>query len=134
MTANPLWSGACLRDSKLIHGHRRVHRAPGRVPGRRAARHRRPVPPARRHRDPAATATGSRGQHDGYADQEIAVLPGGRQSTIIGIDQDGGRTDEAFAPQCVALRLADDLDVSRGDPIAPVQELDAAVSHLPDHG
>ncbi|KOG90279.1 sulfate adenylyltransferase, partial [Streptomyces varsoviensis] len=49
----------------------------------------------------------------------VTVLPSGRTSTITGIDALGRGVDVAWAPQSVTLRLADDLDVSRGDLIAP---------------
>jgi bifunctional enzyme CysN/CysC len=47
----------------------------------------------------------------------VAVLPGGEQTTIEAIDTLGGPLSEAVAPMSVALRLIDDLDVSRGDMI-----------------
>ncbi|MEU6439704.1 GTP-binding protein [Streptomyces sp. NPDC047046] len=57
--------------------------------------------------------------------QRVAVLPSGRTSTIAGIDALGQEVDIAWAPQSVTVRLADDLDVSRGDLIAPAGELPA---------
>ncbi|NED86847.1 sulfate adenylyltransferase, partial [Streptomyces sp. SID11233] len=57
--------------------------------------------------------------------QRVAVLPSGRTSTIAGIDALGQEVDIAWAPQSVTIRLADDLDVSRGDLIAPADELPA---------
>ena len=58
---------------------------------------------------------------------EVTVLPSGRTTTVVGIDRaraDGSieSLDVAFAPQSVVLRLADDLDVSRGDLIASARE------------
>jgi bifunctional enzyme CysN/CysC len=47
----------------------------------------------------------------------VAVLPGGEETTIAAIDTFGRRLSEAVAPMSVALRLADDLDVCRGDMI-----------------
>ena len=54
---------------------------------------------------------------------EVVVLPSGGRTTVVGIDRAGAdgdvqQLDVAFAPQSVVLRLADDLDVSRGDLIA----------------
>ena len=54
---------------------------------------------------------------------EVVVLPSGRRTTVVGIDRaaaDGTVHEQevAFAPQSVVLRLADDIDVSRGDVIA----------------
>ena len=68
---------------------------------------------------------------------EIVLLPSNRHSTIAGIDLAGRPADEAFAPQSVTVRLADDLDAARGELIAPadaapepVRELTATVCHL----
>jgi bifunctional enzyme CysN/CysC len=65
---------------------------------------------------------------------EVLVLPSGLTTTVEGIDLYGGEVHEAMPPMSVTLRLADDLDVSRGDMIcrphnAPTvtQELDAMV-------
>ena len=49
---------------------------------------------------------------------EIVVLPSGRRSRVVAIDTFDGPIDEAFAPMSVTLRLADEVDVSRGDMIA----------------
>src|SRR5436309_3533306 len=50
--------------------------------------------------------------------EEVVVLPSGARTRIAGIDVHGGEVDEAYPPMSVALRLEDDLDVSRGDMIA----------------
>jgi bifunctional enzyme CysN/CysC len=70
---------------------------------------------------------------------EIQVLPSGLTTTIAGIDGPSGPVEEAFAPMAVTVRLADDLDVSRGDLIcrpanAPrvTQDLDALVCWMAD--
>jgi sulfate adenylyltransferase subunit 1 len=52
----------------------------------------------------------------------VVVLPSGRRTTVVGIDRAGPdgtvhEQDVAFAPQSVVLRLADDIDISRGDTI-----------------
>jgi bifunctional enzyme CysN/CysC len=49
---------------------------------------------------------------------EVVVLPSGQRSTIAGIDTFDGPVAEAFPPMSVALRLTDDIDVSRGNTIA----------------
>jgi adenylyl-sulfate kinase len=49
---------------------------------------------------------------------EVVVLPGGRRTTIAGIDTFDGPLREAFPPMSVALRLADEVDVGRGSLIA----------------
>jgi bifunctional enzyme CysN/CysC/sulfate adenylyltransferase subunit 1 len=65
---------------------------------------------------------------------EVVVLPSGMTSTIEGIDLFDQEVDEAFPPMSVTVRLADDVDVSRGDMIArvknaptPSQDIDAMV-------
>ncbi|UFU02610.1 GTP-binding protein [Ruania suaedae] len=69
----------------------------------------------------------------------VVILPGGRHTTVEGIDTPGGELAEAFAPQSVAIRLSDEIDVARGDLIAaaadaprPVKELTGTVSWLSD--
>ena len=51
----------------------------------------------------------------------IVVLPSGRTSRIVGIDTYQKTHQRAFAPQSVTLRLAENIDVSRGDLFAPVE-------------
>ncbi|MDQ3732845.1 MAG: GTP-binding protein [Actinomycetota bacterium] len=51
----------------------------------------------------------------------IEVLPSGMQSTISHIDTPDGPVQEAFAPMSVVVRLADNIDVSRGDLICRPQ-------------
>ncbi|MGN6753451.1 MAG: sulfate adenylyltransferase subunit 1 [Intrasporangium sp.] len=70
---------------------------------------------------------------------EVVVLPSGLRTTIAGIDLGERKLQEAFAPQSVTVRLADDLDVSRGDVIAsasdaprPVRDVEALVCWLGD--
>jgi bifunctional enzyme CysN/CysC len=45
----------------------------------------------------------------------VRVLPGGVESTVAAVETFDGPLDEAFPPQSVTIRLADDVDVSRGD-------------------
>jgi bifunctional enzyme CysN/CysC len=52
---------------------------------------------------------------------EVVVLPAGLTTTVSAIDTADGPVDEAFAPMAVTIRLADDVDVSRGDMIARVR-------------
>ena len=66
---------------------------------------------------------------------EIVVSPTGRSSTIVGIDVPaigGGvvAVAEAFAPQSVTVRLADDVDVARGDVLARGEPAPHAVREL----
>ncbi len=65
---------------------------------------------------------------------KIIVLPSGVESTISGIEIGGAETNEAYALQSVVLHLEDDIDVSRGDMIVPLnnqpklaQELDVLI-------
>ena len=65
---------------------------------------------------------------------EVMVLPSGFTSTIAGIDTFDGPVAEAFPPMSVTVRLADQIDISRGDMICrphntPVstQDIDAMI-------
>ncbi|MFJ4189066.1 sulfate adenylyltransferase subunit 1 [Kitasatospora sp. NPDC089509] len=66
----------------------------------------------------------------------VTVLPSGLTSTVAAIDALGRPADAAWAPQSVTVRLADDLDISRGDLLAagtapaPSKDVEATVSHL----
>ena len=51
---------------------------------------------------------------------KVSVLPSGIESTIRAIEIGGKEIDEAFALQSVVLHLEDDIDVSRGDMIVPL--------------
>ncbi len=70
---------------------------------------------------------------------EIIVLPTGKTSRITTIDGPNGPVDEAFPPMAVSVSLADDIDISRGDMIARVnnqpdatQDFDATVCWMAD--
>ncbi len=52
----------------------------------------------------------------------IKVLPNGQTSTVTHIDTWEGETPEAFAPQSVTLRLADEIDISRGDLVVKAED------------
>jgi sulfate adenylyltransferase subunit 1 len=63
----------------------------------------------------------------------ITVLPSLTESTIKAIDEAGKSLEEASAPQSVAIRLEDNVDVSRGDMIVKRDEpphLNANISVL----
>ncbi len=51
---------------------------------------------------------------------DVVVLPSGQATKILAIDGYTGELDEAFAPMSVTIRLADEVDVSRGDVISCV--------------
>jgi bifunctional enzyme CysN/CysC len=51
----------------------------------------------------------------------VVVLPSGFPTTIEAIETMDGAVDEAFPPMSVTIRLADDVDVSRGDMICRPQ-------------
>ena len=65
---------------------------------------------------------------------EVKVLPSGFESKIKAIHTLDGEIDEAFAPMSVAITLADEIDISRGDmlvkpnnPPAPRQDVEAMI-------
>jgi bifunctional enzyme CysN/CysC len=71
---------------------------------------------------------------------EVVVLPSGLTTSIAAIDNADGPVAEAFAPMAITLRLADDVDVSRGDMICRVrnrphvgQDLEAMLCWLTHH-
>jgi bifunctional enzyme CysN/CysC len=64
----------------------------------------------------------------------VAVFPSGLKTTIASIDAFEGQLEAAFPTMSVTLRLADELDVSRGDmivnaddPAVPARELEGMV-------
>jgi sulfate adenylyltransferase subunit 1 len=69
---------------------------------------------------------------------KVVVLPGGRATTIAGIDTPDGGLSDAPPGRSVTLRLTDDIDIARGDLIAldrdprpaTVRELTATVCWL----
>ena len=74
-----------------------------------------------------------------HAGDEVEVLPSGVRTTIASIDTYDGPVDEAFAPMSVTIRLADEVDVSRGDMIVGIggrpnvtQDVEATVCWMTD--
>ncbi|MDT5099803.1 MAG: bifunctional enzyme CysN/CysC [Mycobacterium sp.] len=70
---------------------------------------------------------------------EVVVLPTGKTSRITSIEGPTGPVQEAFPPMAVAVSLADDIDISRGDLIARpnnqprvAQDFDATVCWMAD--
>jgi sulfate adenylyltransferase large subunit len=71
--------------------------------------------------------------------EEVVALPSGQRSSIAAIDAYEGELSEALAPMSVTVRLADELDISRGETIcrpdqAPTvaRELEADVCWMTD--
>ncbi len=71
--------------------------------------------------------------------EEVIVYPSGFKSKIKSIDTLDGELEEAYAPMSVAIRLEDEIDISRGDTIAkpdnsPLesQDIELMVSWLGD--
>jgi len=53
---------------------------------------------------------------------KVTVLPGGQETTLRSIDVMEEELEYAFPPQSVAFRLADDIDISRGDMIVDAHD------------
>jgi bifunctional enzyme CysN/CysC len=54
---------------------------------------------------------------------EVASLPSRQQSRVKAIYGPDGEVDQAFAPQAVTVTLEDEIDVSRGNMLVPVNNL-----------
>jgi len=73
-----------------------------------------------------------------HVGDDVVVLPAGLRTRVVGIDRgvtpgQPGRPDGhdvAFAPQSVVVRLADQLDVSRGDLITSADDRPRVVSEI----
>jgi bifunctional enzyme CysN/CysC len=93
--------------------------------------------------------SGAHHDYRGYAGQvaggvlkpgdDVVVLPSGLRSQVAAIDTYDGPVDEAFTGMSVTVRLADDLDVSRGDMIVQAgnepstsQDVEALVCWMAD--
>src|SRR6059058_1879593 len=70
---------------------------------------------------------------------EVVVLPSGHRSSVMAIDTFEGEVEVAFPTMSVTLRLADQLDISRGDmiveasdPPVAAREVDAMVCWMSD--
>ena len=91
-------------------------------------------------RPQAAARDPKHADYRGYAGQiaagvvrvgdRVVVLPSGVRTTVAGIDTADGELDEAFAPRSVTLRLADDVDISRGDLIAAADDAPTPTTDL----
>ena len=72
---------------------------------------------------------------------EVMVLPSGFTSTIASIETMDGPVEEAYSPMAVTVRLADEIDVSRGDMICRThnhptvsQDVDAMICWMSEAG
>ncbi|MGH9222903.1 MAG: sulfate adenylyltransferase subunit 1 [Acidimicrobiales bacterium] len=70
---------------------------------------------------------------------EVVVFPSGLRTSIASIDTAEGPVDQAYPPMSVTIRLADEIDVSRGDMLCRAhnhphigQDLDVMVSWMAD--
>jgi bifunctional enzyme CysN/CysC len=61
---------------------------------------------------------------------EVAVLPSGGRTRVAAIDTYDGELEEAMAPMSFALRLEDELDVSRGELICHPEEAPSVTREL----
>ena len=59
---------------------------------------------------------------------EVVVLPSSRRTTVLSIDTADGPLEQATARQAVTVRLADEIDVSRGDLIAAADDVPTVTS------
>ncbi|WP_062076977.1 sulfate adenylyltransferase subunit 1 [Demequina globuliformis] len=75
-------------------------------------------------------------EYRGYAGQvaegtirvgdEVVVQPSGKRTTVAGIDTATGSLDEAHTGQSVSVRLADEVDIARGDMLSSAPDAAAA--------
>ena len=54
---------------------------------------------------------------------KVKVLPAGHETTIAKLEVGGKEVEVAFAPQPVVIQLSKDIDISRGDTIAKIDNL-----------
>jgi len=73
------------------------------------------------------------------AGDDVIVLPSGFRTTVAAVETMDGPVAEAFPPMSVTVRLADDIDVSRGDMICrpgnqpeATQDIEAMVCWMSD--
>ncbi len=64
------------------------------------------------------------------AGDAVAVFPGGRRTTISAIDTFDGPVEAAAPPMSVTIRLADDIDVSRGNMIVGADRAPISAQHV----
>lgn len=67
------------------------------------------------------------------AGQEVSILPAGTRSVVQEIITFDGTLQQANAEEAVCIRLADDVDVGRGDMLAAVESPPEVANHLAAH-
>ena len=65
--------------------------------------------------------------------QEVVVLPGGKKTAVKAIDTFNGEIEAAFPTMSVALRLADEIDISRGDMVVGTEDQPETTRELEAH-
>jgi bifunctional enzyme CysN/CysC len=65
-----------------------------------------------------------------HAGDEVVVLPSGLRTTVAAVETHDGPLDVAVQGQAVVVRLADDLDVARGDMLCDRADPPAAAGEL----
>jgi len=63
----------------------------------------------------------------------VVVQPSGRATTVAGIDTADGPLAQARAGQSVTVRLADDVDIARGDLLSSAADASVPTKHLDAH-
>ena len=61
---------------------------------------------------------------------EVVALPSGRRTTVAAIDTYDGEVESAFPTMSITLRLADQLDISRGDMVVEAEDQPACAREL----
>jgi sulfate adenylyltransferase subunit 1 (EFTu-like GTPase family) len=61
---------------------------------------------------------------------EVVILPAGHRTTIRAIDAYSGELEAAFPTMSVAIRLEDEIDISRGDMIVEAEDQPVAARGL----
>ena len=71
--------------------------------------------------------------------QRVSILPSGHESVVTAIEAPWGLVEEASAPDAVTVRIADDLDITRGEmfcavdgPPQTTQEIEAVLCWMDD--
>ncbi|HEX3691092.1 MAG TPA: GTP-binding protein, partial [Solirubrobacteraceae bacterium] len=64
---------------------------------------------------------------------EVVALPGGQRTTVAAIDTFNGEIEAAFPTMSVALRFADEIDVSRGDMLVEADDQPITARDLDAH-